>query len=533
MADRHLRPMLDLIGSVASWKRATDAKTGAPKTFGFAEFFAAKNAALAKALLNDLPLGDSRMQVKIDEKNQKIIDNWLAEYGSELHTDEEKNAIRSQIQTLVDEANLSLGVPTLPSEPTATAESSSTSQTSPSQGDGKPETMAFDATRTESSSDTSSIKHTPVPDNKSTSRMDISHESGTKKLTTAEARKEEERKRDFERKLELMEEDREREQRRLEKNDRLYRSLERDLELDQRERLVEIDRRKRSEEDRRLRRLYDIEQDDLDSDEWRKRILSADRQKARQREREQDEQDREEEEAELRAELRRAEEQHKESVRYQQEEQAWRLKEEAEARRQAEKQEKVNDKKRPAPTPPLHSSSDSLAGLKSPKWSQDQSSPHTIVLGQPGPSRSTTQTPSASTAALSSPARSDSQPQVTLDSSLTRSSSQTSVAPNFAAKIPSDPASLFLSTIRWDLLEKYNLHETKIKPWVTKKIVEYLEVEEPTLIQFICTHIRERKPPKELIAQLKPVFDEETDVFVITLWRMLLIESLKAESELS
>lgn len=229
----------------------------------------------------------------------------------------------------------------------------------------------------------------------------------------------------------------------------------------------------------------------------RRTLLSSENVKMRLREREQDEMDRLEEEAELRMELRRAEEKHKEQVRMQQEEQAQRLKD-----LQAQQR---NEKKRKLPNAPQ------VTNTKSAKIADDHASPHTFTIGS-APLPQSVQTSST-----------------VLQNTATMATNTTPQA-TFASKIPSDSAALFATPIRWDLVDQHGLLEKKIRPWVVKKIVEYLEVEEPTMIQFICTHIKEHKPAKELIAQLQPVLDEETEVFVITLWRMLLMESLKMEA---
>lgn len=58
-----------------------------------------------------------------------------------------------------------------------------------------------------------------------------------------------------------------------------------------------------------------------------------------------------------------------------------------------------------------------------------------------------------------------------------------------------------------------------MKPWITKKIIEYLGEEEPTLIDFVVTKMGERMIPQEILAQLQFVLEDEAEVFVIKLWR--------------
>jgi RNA-binding protein 25 len=537
VSDRPIRSMLELLGGLSSWKRTPDPKTGVQKSFGFAEFFSPRSAVLAKSLLNELQLGDSKLLVKIDEKNQKIIDDWLAEHAKEVQNEEKESSIKTQVVAIANDLNTTLGIPSLTFQ---SDQSIQNDLQSPSRGTNGSTTTTTTTTTVNDTGKTnllnSSNGHSAnilesdaiLTHQQETSKPESIH---VKRISAIEARREEERKRDFESKLELMEEDREREQRRVEKNEKLYRSVERDLETSQRERTAGLERRKKKEEELQRLRISDLDRENAlfwSSDvaeenevELRRKIMSHDYVRERQREFEQDEIGREEEEAELRAEMRRAEERHKEQVRQQQEEQAMRMKAEAIKRlEQSSAQTKPqptktssyggtnNDKKRP--------SNDSIEGVpeaKSAKNSESQSSPHTIILGQ---------MPSTIT---------NSKVPIIPNAGATPTTTTSNLLATLTTKIPSDTASLFVTPIRWDLAEKHKLLETKIRPWVTKKIIEYLEFEEPTMIQFICTHIKERKPPKELIAQLQTILDDDTEVFVITLWRMLVLESLKMEAE--
>lgn len=43
-----------------------------------------------------------------------------------------------------------------------------------------------------------------------------------------------------------------------------------------------------------------------------------------------------------------------------------------------------------------------------------------------------------------------------------------------------------------------NLMDKRIKPWVTKKIIEYIGEEEPTLTEFICQKVVARSTPQSI-----------------------------------
>ena len=71
--------------------------------------------------------------------------------------------------------------------------------------------------------------------------------------------------------------------------------------------------------------------------------------------------------------------------------------------------------------------------------------------------------------------------------------------------------------------------ELVMRPWVTKKMTEYLGEEEDTLTDFILSKLKARAPPQDLLTELKVVLDEDADVFVMKLWRMFIFSGLKAE----
>jgi len=66
--------------------------------------------------------------------------------------------------------------------------------------------------------------------------------------------------------------------------------------------------------------------------------------------------------------------------------------------------------------------------------------------------------------------------------------------------------------------------EKRIKPWVTKKIVEYLGEEEPALTDFICTSIMSKKNAETIVNDVRVVLDNEADVFVVKMWRLIVYE---------
>jgi len=93
-------------------------------------------------------------------------------------------------------------------------------------------------------------------------------------------------------------------------------------------------------------------------------------------------------------------------------------------------------------------------------------------------------------------------------------------------QIPIEKEELFAFKIDWKLIDDNDIVEDKMRPWVTKKITEFLGEEEPTLIEYICKKLVDHSPPQDILDQLQLVLDEEATTFVIKMWRMLIFNML-------
>eukprot|EP01105_Mastigella_eilhardi_P016663 TRINITY_DN380_c0_g1_i2.p1 TRINITY_DN380_c0_g1~~TRINITY_DN380_c0_g1_i2.p1 ORF type:complete len:720 (+),score=230.24 TRINITY_DN380_c0_g1_i2:316-2160(+) len=98
-------------------------------------------------------------------------------------------------------------------------------------------------------------------------------------------------------------------------------------------------------------------------------------------------------------------------------------------------------------------------------------------------------------------------------------------------KIPTDKDSLFAYAVDWATVDSSGLVENRLRPWITKKISEYMGEEEETLINFVVSKLKEHTQPGEILQQLEVVLDNEAEMFVIKLWRMLIFEVLRATEE--
>lgn len=99
-------------------------------------------------------------------------------------------------------------------------------------------------------------------------------------------------------------------------------------------------------------------------------------------------------------------------------------------------------------------------------------------------------------------------------------------------KIPTDKTDLFAYNIDWDLVDN-QLMEKRIRPWVNKKIAEYIGEPEPSLTDFICSKVLAGSTPKAILEDVQMVLDEEAEVFVVKMWRLLIyeIENKKQKSQ--
>lgn len=98
-------------------------------------------------------------------------------------------------------------------------------------------------------------------------------------------------------------------------------------------------------------------------------------------------------------------------------------------------------------------------------------------------------------------------------------------------KIPTDPAALFAQPVQWALLHKQNVIQGHLREWIVKKIVEYLGEEEESLTSFIVDKLQQPQgiAATELQEELTMVLDADSETFVVKLWKMLMVYSLKCE----
>ncbi|KAL2267139.1 hypothetical protein VTJ83DRAFT_4416 [Remersonia thermophila] len=90
-----------------------------------------------------------------------------------------------------------------------------------------------------------------------------------------------------------------------------------------------------------------------------------------------------------------------------------------------------------------------------------------------------------------------------------------------AHEIPVDREGLWAWEVKWDYLEESVIRE-KLRPFVEKKVVEYLGVQEQFLVDVVEEHLRKHQTPAELVETLGEALDEDAEDMVKKLWRMLI-----------
>lgn len=71
-------------------------------------------------------------------------------------------------------------------------------------------------------------------------------------------------------------------------------------------------------------------------------------------------------------------------------------------------------------------------------------------------------------------------------------------------KIPTAKVDLFNYKLDWNEIDN-SLMEKKIRPWINKKIIEYIGEPEPTLVDFICSKVLAGSTPQGILDDVQMV----------------------------
>ncbi|CAN8244951.1 unnamed protein product [Cochlearia groenlandica] len=95
--------------------------------------------------------------------------------------------------------------------------------------------------------------------------------------------------------------------------------------------------------------------------------------------------------------------------------------------------------------------------------------------------------------------------------------------------IPKTKEELFSYEINWVMYDKHQLHD-RMRPWISKKIMEFLGEEEATLVDFIVSNTQHHVKASQMLELLQSILDEEAEMFVLKMWRMLIFEIKRVEA---
>ncbi|KAH9773338.1 splicing factor PWI domain-containing protein / RNA recognition motif (RRM)-containing protein [Citrus sinensis] len=98
--------------------------------------------------------------------------------------------------------------------------------------------------------------------------------------------------------------------------------------------------------------------------------------------------------------------------------------------------------------------------------------------------------------------------------------------------IPKTKEELFSYEINWAVYDKHELHE-RMRPWISKKITEFLGEEETTLVDYIVSSTQDHVKASQMLELLQTILDDEAEMFVLKMWRMLIFEIKKVETGLA
>ncbi|KAH6997343.1 hypothetical protein EDB80DRAFT_727646 [Ilyonectria destructans] len=90
-----------------------------------------------------------------------------------------------------------------------------------------------------------------------------------------------------------------------------------------------------------------------------------------------------------------------------------------------------------------------------------------------------------------------------------------------AQEIPADKDGLWNWKVKWDYMEE-GIVRDKLRPFVEKKIVEYLGVQEEMLVEAVEEHLRRHGTAATLVEELEGALDDEAEDLVKKLWRMVI-----------
>lgn len=83
--------------------------------------------------------------------------------------------------------------------------------------------------------------------------------------------------------------------------------------------------------------------------------------------------------------------------------------------------------------------------------------------------------------------------------------------------------------IDWDKLAKTTIFERNIRPWLEEMSIEYMGAVEEIFIGLVEKKLLSRSHPDKIIKILKKLLDNDSEEFVIRLWKKVVLEYMRLE----
>ncbi|EUD66369.1 hypothetical protein C922_03285 [Plasmodium inui San Antonio 1] len=97
--------------------------------------------------------------------------------------------------------------------------------------------------------------------------------------------------------------------------------------------------------------------------------------------------------------------------------------------------------------------------------------------------------------------------------------------------VPSSEEEIFNFPIDWKVLNQKGNIITKLKPWISKKIMEYIGSEEKEITgqisDYFVDQILKQRAPKEMLVEAEKFLDADGKKFILNMYRLIIFEQLK------
>uniref|UniRef100_A0A914BYJ1 PWI domain-containing protein n=1 Tax=Acrobeloides nanus TaxID=290746 RepID=A0A914BYJ1_9BILA len=557
-------------GSVENWKRI-QGSNGKFQAFGFCEFEHPEGTMRALRVLNDYPLGDKKLVVKVEDKTRKMIRDFMAARRAEngqppeilaedqLPCDEaslkEDGTTKERIMKIIKDQQPDLLKYEVEDVEVKNEKKESSSSSSDSEGDSK---RKRSVSRTSSRKRTSRRKHS----------RSVSSDRGSKRRRSGSETEDSETAEEKRRLRRVAKNKQAEYEARVKKWEEREKRMAKQYALDEEKEL----QRKRAimREAKKLKAFLEDYDDERDDPKYYKSFRSSalfQRRRDYEREREADAKDRQEEQREI-EELKRQILETGEKIEDP----------DAEARKRHEAHEKEMLRKRredsgsPNPHIPLGQkrsanaeaeSSDDEKKEDDDSTSSDEESAKGKSKEKAAGSWATVEQPPEFSAQGSPSLKQNGAPAIKLPSLMKTSNlngifgeeeeevdtlhvikpklvpfeitgeeraqvmtpeERKKMIKDLIDRIPTGKEELFNYKVQWDFVDS-KLVENRIQPWVNKKIRDYLGEDEPALANFIGEKIIAHVEPHKLLADLSLVLDDEAEVFIVKMWRLIIYES--------